>query len=279
MSNPLIDVLKPTLQSEDVFVAGNRYPNAFRVYGGQVLAQCVAAAVQTVDADRVLHSQHAYFLRQGDCTKPIVLEVERARDGFSFSSRRVVALQDERPILVSTLSFQVASDGDDYQPEMPQVPDPETLKSERQLYQEAGKSDESFMITTGTDLDVRVQDPVDWENLKPREPALNAWMKTTAPLGDDRGEHQAVLAYMSDAFLIDACLIAHGRPFDGEGFQVASLDHALWVHEDFRADQWLLHTVRAERIGGGRGLARGSFYTQEGRLVATTVQQGVMRFR
>jgi acyl-CoA thioesterase-2 len=120
---------------------------------------------------------------------------------------------------------------------------------------------------------------VDWDNPVPREPQLQAWMKTTGPVGDERGIHQALLAYMSDAFLIDVCLIVHGRHFDGSGIQVASLDHALWFHEDFRADEWLLHTVEAERIGGGRGLAKGSFYTREGRLVATTMQQGVMRFR
>lgn len=279
MTNPLLDVLIPKQQSEEHFIGGNRYPDSFRVYGGQVLAQCVGAAVQTVDSARVLHSQHAYFLRPGDTNKPIDFEVERARDGFSFSSRRVVALQDGKPILVSTLSFQVSSTGDDYQVEIPDVPPPESLKSERQLSLEAGKEEGVFMVTAGEDLDVRVVEPIDWENLSPREPILHAWMKTTAPLDDDKGSHQAILTYMSDAFLIDVCLIAHGREFDGADFQVASLDHALWLHEDFRADEWLLHTVEAERIAGGRGLARGSFYTREGRLVATTVQQGVMRFR
>jgi acyl-CoA thioesterase-2 len=275
----LLEVLRPTPLGKDRFTAGNMHPAAFRVYGGQVLAQCVRAAVATVDAERILHSQHAYFLRPGDPAKAIEFEVERARDGLSFSSRRVVALQSGKPILVSSLSFQSPSRGDDYQPEMPKVPPPESLPNERQLSLEAGKLDESFMITTGEDLDIRVVDPVDWDNLQPREPKLQAWMKTTAPVEGDRGLQQALLAYMSDAFLIDVCLIAHGRHFAGTNFQVASLDHALWFHEDFRADDWLLHTVEAERIGGGRGLARGNFYTREGRLVATTMQQGVMRFR
>jgi acyl-CoA thioesterase-2 len=152
------------------------------------------------------------------------------------------------------------------------------LPSERQLSLEAGSLDESFMITTGEDLDIRVVEPVDWDSLEPREPHLQAWMRTTGPVPDDRGLHQALLAYLSDAFLIDVCLITHGRTFKGPGIQVASLDHALWFHEEFRADQWLLHTVEADRISGGRGLARGSFYTREGRLVATTMQQGLMRF-
>jgi acyl-CoA thioesterase-2 len=255
------------------------HPQAFRVYGGQVLAQCVSAAVATVDAGRILHSQHAYFLRPGDPAKDIEFEIERARDGWSFSSRRVVALQDGKPILVSSLSFQAESSGDDYQPDMIQVPPPESLPSERELILEAGKLDESFMITTGEDLDIRVVEPVDWDNPVAREPVLQAWMKTTGPVPDAQGVHQALLTYLSDAFLIDVCLIAHGRHFAGQDFQVASLDHVLWFHEAFRADDWLLHTVEAERIVGGRGLARGSFFTREGRLVATTMQQGVMRFR
>jgi len=275
----LLEVLRPTPVGPDRFAGGNMHPAAFRVYGGQVLAQSVSAAVATVDSARVLHSQHAYFLRPGDPVKPIEFAVERARDGLSFSSRRVVALQDGKPIFVSSLSFQSPSNGDDYQPDMPQVPPPDTLPNERQLSLEAGKLDESFMITTGEDLDIRVVEPVDWNNPVPREPVLQAWMKTTAPVAPDRGLHQALLAYMSDAFLIDVCLIAHGRHFASANFQVASLDHALWFHEDFRADEWLLHTVEAERIGGGRGLARGNFYTREGRLVATTMQQGLMRFR
>ncbi|MEZ5572640.1 MAG: acyl-CoA thioesterase II [Halioglobus sp.] len=279
MLSQLLEVLCPTSLGEDRFTARNMHPAAFRVYGGQVLAQCISAAVATVDAERILHSQHAYFLRSGDPAKPIEFEVERARDGLSFSSRRVVAMQGGKPILVSSLSFQLPSKGDDYQSPMMQVPPPESLPSERQLSLESGKLDESFMITTGEDLDIRVVEPVDWDNPVPREPALQAWMKTTAPVPGSRGLQQALLAYMSDAFLIDVCLIAHGRHFAGANFQVASLDHALWFHEDFRADQWLLHTVEAERIGGGRGLARGNFYTREGRLVATTMQQGVMRFR
>jgi len=279
MLNQLLEVLTPKQQGEDRFLSGNMHPEAFRVYGGQVIAQCVSAAVATVAPERKIHSQHAYFLRSGKPSEPIEFEVERARDGYSFSSRRVIASQGGKAILVCSMSFQVESKGDDYQPEMPKVPPPDSLPSERQLSLEAGNLDESFMITTGEDLDIRVVEPVDWENPVPREPILQAWMKTTGPVPDDLGLHEALLAYLSDAYLIDVCLIAHGRHFAGADFQVASLDHALWFHEPFRADEWLLHTVEAERIGGGRGLARGSFYTAEGRLVASTMQQGVMRFR
>jgi acyl-CoA thioesterase II len=280
MLDELIHTLTPEASGDDRFAARNMHPDSFRVYGGQVLAQCVNAAIQTVDPGRQIHSQHAYFLRPGNPSKPITLEVERARDGFSFSSRRVVALQDEKPILVSSMSFQAPSTGDDYQIDMPlDVVPPEELTSERQLSLEAGNLDESFMITTGEELDIRVVEPIDWDNLAPREPELKVWMKTAGAVPDQPGLQETLLAYLSDAFLIDVCLIAHGRHFAGDDYQVASLDHALWFHEEFCTDEWLLHIVEAERVGGGRGLARGSFYTQDGRLVATSMQQGVMRFR
>jgi acyl-CoA thioesterase-2 len=282
MFDQLLDVLTPRFTAENTFVAANMHPRAKRVYGGQVLAQCINAAVATVQPDRILHSQHAYFLRPGNPAKPIELEVERARDGFSFSSRRVVALQDGKPILVSSMSFQKASRGDDYQPSAPSVPQPEDLPSERELGLQAGSLHEDFMITTGTDLDFRVVEPIDWENPVPRDPELQIWVKTTGIVpgecADSRGLHQALLAYISDAFLIDVCMIAHGHYFMDPNLQVASLDHALWFHEDFRADQWLLHTVEAKQIGGGRGLAQGNFFTREGKLVATTMQQGLIRF-
>lgn len=275
----LIDVLSPVPDGPDRFIGANMHPEGFRVYGGQVLAQAVSAAVVTVDEDRILHSQHAYFLRPGDVRKPIVLEVERARDGGSFSSRRVVASQDGKPILVSSMSFQKASVGDDFQPVMPEVVPPDSLPNERQLSLESGSLDESFMITTGEDLDIRVVEPVDWNNLVPRAPILQAWMKTTAPVPDERRLHQALLTYMSDAYLVDVCLITHGRKYDDSNWQVASLDHGLWFHEPFRADEWLLHIVEAERTCGGRGLARGSFFAPDGRLVATSMQQSMIRRR
>ena len=277
MISTLLEVVSPVATGEDRFVGHNMHPDAFRVYGGQVLAQAISAAVATVADDRVIHSQHAYFLRPGNTRLPMDFEVERARDGRGFSSRRVVASQRGKPVLVASMSFQQPSRGEDYQPDMPAVPPPESLPNERQLHLEAGKLDESFMITTGEDLDIRVVEPIDWNNLKPREPVLQAWMKTTGPVPATRGLHHALLAYLSDAFLVDVCLIKHGLSFEDTRWQIASLDHGLWFHDDFRVDDWLLHVVEAERISGGRGLARGSFYTREGRLVASTVQQSVMR--
>jgi acyl-CoA thioesterase-2 len=279
MLSQLIEVVCPTARGEDRFIGRNMHPQAYRVYGGQVLAQAVHAAVATVTGDRVIHSQHAYFLRPGDVGTDIEFEVERARDGGSFSSRRVVALQHGKPILVATMSFQQPSAGDDYQPEMPGVPPPESLLSERQLALQNNSMDENFMITTGEDLDIRVVEPVDWLAPVPREPLLQAWMKTTGPVPDAPGLQHALLAYLSDAFLVDVCLLKYGRSFLDTRWQIASLDHGLWFHEPFRVDDWLLHVVQAERVVGGRGLARGSFYTREGRMVASTIQQSVIRLR
>jgi acyl-CoA thioesterase-2 len=279
MLDQLIRVLDPQPTAPGEYTGANMHPRAARVYGGQVLAQCIRAATDTVDDDRDIHSQHAYFLRPGRPSEPIRLAVEIARDGVSFSSRRVVASQRGKPILVSSMSFQQPSRGDDFQLAMPSVPPPEELVSERQLALETDRVCEEFMITTGEDLDVRVVEPIDWEHPVPREPKLQVWMKTTGPVPAVRGLQQALLAYLSDAFLIDVCLIAHGRHFHEPGLQVASLDHALWLHQPCRADEWLLHIVEAEAIGGGRGLARGRFYDRQGSLIASTMQQGVMRER
>jgi acyl-CoA thioesterase-2 len=279
MLEQLLQVIVPKPVGQDRFRGDNMHPEAFRVYGGQVLAQAVSVALATVEEDRVLHSQHAYFLRPGNTSEPIDYEVERARDGSSFSSRRVVALQRGKPILVSSMSFQQASQGDDYQPVMPQVAPPEELFNDRQVSLETGTLDEDFMITTGEDLDVRLVGPVDWTKPAPAGSTLQAWVKTSGPVPPGRQLHQALLAYFSDIYLIDACLMIHGRSYRDPTMQVASLDHALWFHEDFQADQWLLLSMEAERVAGGRGLARGRFYTREGRLVATTMQEGLMRFR
>jgi acyl-CoA thioesterase-2 len=275
----LLQVLRPQQTDSLTFRGDNMHPQAERLYGGHVLAQCVAAAIATVAEDRVLHSQHAYFLRPGNPRETVTLAVEKARDGWSFSSRRVVALQNGKPILVSSLSFQRPSAGEEYQPDMPQVPPPEELVTERERELANDNVDENFMITTGPDLDVRVVEPIDWDNPRPRKPQLHVWMKTAAPVGEERGLQEALLAYMSDAFLIDVCLATRGMTFAAPQLQIASLDHALWFHDSFRADQWLLHTVETLRMGGGRGLAHGSFYTRDGCLVATTMQQGLMRQR
>ncbi|QFU75262.1 acyl-CoA thioesterase II [Halioglobus maricola] len=278
MLQQLLHVLEPESLGDDRYLGQNMHPKGFRIYGGQVLAQAVSAAQQTVADDRAIHSQHAYFLRQGNCSKPVHYEVERARDGGSFSSRRVVALQDEKPILVSSMSFQLPDDSFDYQPEMPAdlIP-PEELPSERQRALENDALNEDFMITDGEDLDVRMGVPINWREPQQIPGRLYNWMKTTGPVSDDPAVHRTLLTYFSDTMLLDAGLIQHGRSYRDRGLQVASLDHAIWYHADCRADEWLLHTADLERNSGGRTLVRGRFYTREGHHVATVMQQGLMR--
>lgn len=279
MLQQLIDTLALESLGDDRFRGRNMHPRGFRIYGGQVLAQAVSAAQQTVDPARVIHSQHAYFLRPGDCAQPVTYEVERARDGGSFSSRRVVALQKDRPILVCSLSFQTADDGLDFQEAIPDVAPPETLPSERQRAIDSGTLDEDFMITTGEDLDVRMARPIDWQNPQQSDGELLNWMKTTGPVADDPSLHECLLTYMSDTMVLDAGLIQHGRSWTQMDLQVASLDHAIWFHAPCRTDEWLLHTANLERNSGGRTLVRGRFYTRDGLHVATVMQQGLMRQR
>jgi acyl-CoA thioesterase-2 len=272
----LLHTLTPVAVDTNSFEASNTHPDGFRLYGGQVLAQALRAAAATVSDGRRVHSQHAYFLRPGATSIPVHYEVELARDGGSFSSRRVVAKQNGKPILVSSLSFHDPEDGDEYFPDMPDVPGPEGLMTERERELASGSLYPEFMITTGLDLDVRLPEPVDWDNPRRRAPKLHAWMKTTAPVGDEAGLHEALLAYMSDSLLIDVCMLPEGRHFY-RGTQTASLDHALWFHAPFRADEWLLFVTEAERLGSARGLARGRFYRRDGALVATCMQETLMR--
>ncbi len=273
----LLSTLQPKRRESLQFICENTHPDGFRVYGGQVLAQALAAAVATVPEDRKVHSQHAYFLRPGNPREPITMDVEESRDGGTFSSRRVVASQKGKPILVSSLSFQVPEFGDSYEAEMPQVPGPEGLETERDREIAEGWLNPDFMIVTGTDLDVRVVEPIDWANPSPRDTQFQAWMRTTGPVGNETGLQEALIAYMSDAFLVDVALITCGKSFMGDDMQIASLDHALWFNQPARADEWLLFVADAERVGGGRGLARGRFYTEDGRLVATCMQESLLR--
>lgn len=280
MLQQLLDVLTLEPLGEDRFLGQNMHPRGFRIYGGQVLAQALSAAQQTIGADRVVHSQHAYFLRAGDCSLPVTYVVERARDGGSFSSRRVVALQNDRPILVSSMSFQTCDDSFDFQEAIPaNITAPEALPSERERAIELGQLDEDFMITTGEDLDVRMVRPIDWRKPVQMNGELFNWMKTTGPVGDEPALHRVLLAYFSDTMVLDAGLIQHGRSYWDRDLQCASLDHAIWFHGDCRCDDWLLHTANLERNSGGRTLVRGRFYTRDGGHVATVMQQGLMRRR
>ncbi len=253
------------------------HPNGGRIYGGQLLAQALDAASKTVDTSFVLHSQQANFISPGNGKCATSFEVERVRDGGQFCLRRVVAKQQGAPIFSSSLSFQRPSEGVSIRPSMPDVPPPETLESNRTLALQSGLLNEDFMVTTGEDLDVRVIDPFIGRPLTSRPPELKLWIRVNGRLSNRQQLHKKLLAYMSDVYLGPLCLLPTGlSPFD-PSVQSASLDHAMWFHEPVRADEWHLHTIDAEQAGSGLGLARGRFYCLEGRLVASVMQQALVR--
>lgn len=252
-----------------------------RVFGGQVIGQALVAALRTVEA-RVCHSLHAYFLRPGDPKVPILYEVDRSRDGGTFTARRVVAIQHGAPIFTLSASFQVPEEGLEHQFEMPDVPPPESLPTERERRLAiAEKLPEEFRerYTKPRPIEQRPVNPPDPFRPEKREPVQHVWIKAVKPLPDDQALHQCVLAYASDMTLLDTCLLPHGISwFSGRLFS-ASLDHAMWFHQPFRADEWLLFTQDSLSSSGGRGLNRGSLFTRDGKLIASAVQEGLIRLK
>ncbi|MDR0458810.1 MAG: acyl-CoA thioesterase II [Burkholderiaceae bacterium] len=261
-------------QSEDV---GNP-----AVFGGQVLGQALAAAHRTVDPDRVVHSMHAYFLLPGEFV-PIEYAVERERDGRSFTTRHVVARQHGRTIFELSASFQAREAGIEHQAPMPDVPPPEALQSEiecrkRALDRLPARWRASALQPRG--LEVRPVDPQDDPVAPAVRPAQSqVWMRIAAPLPDDPSMHCELLAYASDHNLLSTGLRPHGVTYYSEQTRMASLDHAMWFHRDFRFDDWLLYSLDSPSANGARMFCRGSFYTRDGVLVASTAQEGVVRIR
>ncbi|MBY5162938.1 acyl-CoA thioesterase [Salsipaludibacter albus] len=254
-----------------------------RVFGGQVLAQCVIAAGRTVEAvdgdDRHIHSLHGYFLRPGDSERGIEFVVERMRDGRSFSARRVHAVQDGNILLSMITSFQAPAGGLDHQDTMPDVPDPETLPSAEEAL--AGTSDPRVaMFARRRALDLRHVDGQVWASPSPvREPRQRVWIKARGELPDDPLLHAAVLAYSSDYTLLEPVLRRHGVAWSDPRLRPASLDHAMWFHRPPRIDQWTLYTQSSPSAQGGRGLGLGRMFTRDGTLVATVAQEGMLRIK
>lgn len=252
------------------------------VFGGQVLGQALSAAVQTVNDERLVHSLHAYFLRPGLTTKPIVYDVERIRDGKSFATRRVVAVQDGRPIFHLGASFQVQEDGFSHQAQMPQVTAPEELENEAQLWQKVlPRIPEAFhhKIRADRPIELRPVAPVDPLQPEVAEPRHQVWVKAAASLPDTPALHQYLLAYCSDFSFMTTSLRPHAATWLHPKMQVASIDHVMWFHRPFRMDEWLLHDIDSPSASGSRGLVRGSIYTRSGELVASTAQEGLIRRR
>jgi len=249
-----------------------------RVFGGQVVGQALVAAGRTV-GDRLCHSLHCYFLLGGDPKVPIVFEVDRIRDGGSFTTRRVVAIQHGQAIFSMSVSFHKIEEGFEHQIDMPPgIPDPESLPSEDEIKTMAPPNMQGFW-SLERPVEIR---PVDVDRLlKPEktEPAQRLWFRTKGGMPDDKQLHQCALAYASDFTLLSAGLVPHARqPFD-PGLQMASLDHALWFHRDFRADEWLLYVQDSPSAQGARAFARGSIYTRDGVLAASVAQEGLIRVR
>jgi acyl-CoA thioesterase-2 len=251
-----------------------------RVFGGQVIGQALVAASRTVDPDRKAHSLHAYFMRPGDPTVPIIYEVDRIRDGKSFVTRRVVAIQHGHAIFSMSASFQVEEEGLDHQTPAPNVPPPEELVTEdelkRQFMQHASEPVKRYWRRERP-IELR---PVSLEHFVTRKalkPVQNIWFRAAGPLPDDEAIHKCVLAYASDMMLLDTSLYPHGRLLFDRDLQVASLDHALWFHRAFRADEWLLYAQESPTASGSRGFTRGAFYTREGAHIASVAQEGLIR--
>ncbi|KAA0930341.1 MULTISPECIES: acyl-CoA thioesterase [Streptomyces] len=283
----LLDLLDLERIEQDIFRGQSRFAVVPRVFGGQVAAQALVAAGRTVPADRHAHSLHAYFLRAGDAGAPIVYTVDRIRDGRSFTTRRVVAVQHGQPIFHLSASFQTYEEGMDHQADMPPAPDPETLETTAEMlprYLEA-YGDEAVvrrLLEARAAVDLRYVDAPPFASVgQPREPRSQVWFRTNGKLDgaiDEPLLHVCLATYVSDMTLLDSVLLAHGRGGWVTGDVVgASLDHAMWFHRPFRADEWLLYDQESPSASGGRGLGQARIYTQDGRLAITVIQEGVVR--
>jgi acyl-CoA thioesterase-2 len=250
-----------------------------QVFGGQVLGQALTAASYTTGL-RQVHSLHAYFLLPGDPNAPIVYEVDIARDGKSFSTRRVVAIQHGRPIFNMAASFQEPEEGFDHAVPMPDVPGPDGLTDVRELpseFFEKAPKKLRRIVAHVRPFDFRLVEPSQIDPPVQAEPRRHIWIKTVGPLPNSPDLHRNVLAYLSDYYLLITATRPHSVDFKPGNVQLATLDHAMWFHRPFRVDEWLLYAMESPSASGGRGLTLGRFFTQDGRLVASTAQEGVVR--
>jgi acyl-CoA thioesterase II len=275
----LLHLLTLERVEDNIFRGESRDIGSARVFGGQVLGQALTAASYTVEG-RDVHSLHAYFLRAGDVNAHIVYEVDRARDGRSFSNRRVVAIQHGRPIFNMTASFQVPEQGLEHHATMPQVPGPDELADIREISAEVlGKIPEKMhrYLTHERPFEVRPVEPIALLTPERASPVRHIWVRAIGALPDRADLHRNLLAYLSDYQLVATSTLPHGIRFEHGNVQLASLDHAMWFHRPFRIDEWLLYSLQSPNAAGARGLAFGQFFTQSGALVASTAQEGLVR--
>ena len=277
----LIALLDLELVKADLFRGTSPKDRWQRVFGGQVLGQALVAAQRTVEG-RVCHSLHAYFLRAGDPKQPILYEVDRSRDGQSFTARRVVATQGDQQIFTMSASFQVPEQGLEHQIPMPDVPMPESLKSEREWRIEmAADMPEAARAWLLRDrpIEIRPVDPLNRFAPGKHPPRQIVWVRAVEALPDMGALHQCVLAYASDMTLLDTSLLPHGFSLFTPSLQLASLDHAMWFHRAFRADEWLLYVQDSPNASGARGFNRGLIFQRDGNLAASVAQEGLIRQR
>jgi len=276
----LVDLLQPERLEDNLFRGQSRDIGTKYVFGGQVLGQALAAAQRTADSQRCVHSLHAYFLRAGDVEHPIVYDVDRTRDGKSFSVRRVTAIQHGQPIFVLAASFQQPEPGAEHQISMPEVPLPEDLPEPEPLPPEV-----LARLPAKLQRWVSRRGPFEFRHVYPRDelrptkrpPYQQVWFRLTERIADEPALHRSMLAYASDFHLIGTATFPHAISYYQPNVQMASLDHALWFHRPFRADEWLLYSCDSPIATSARGMARGLIYDQTGRLVASTAQEGLIR--
>jgi acyl-CoA thioesterase II len=274
----LLQLLELESLEVNLFRGASRDIGSPQVFGGQVLGQALSAAYATVEG-RDVHSLHAYFLRRGDFNAPIVYQVDRSRDGGSFSSRRVVAIQHGEQIFHMAASFQVPEEGLTHQIPMPDVPPPEALPDLRELIEADGPLPSVVRRFAGRNspFEFRAVQQVNYRRPDVGEPRIDVWFRTAGALGDDARQHRCLLAYVSDYHLIGAAMRPHGLSMASPGVMVASIDHAMWFHRALRVDDWLLYSIESPVAAGARGFAHASIFQRDGLLVASTAQEGMIR--
>jgi acyl-CoA thioesterase-2 len=278
----LLSLLDLERLETNLFRGQSRSVGSARVFGGQVLAQALAAAQQTAPTDRYVHSLHGYFVLPGDLDLPILFQVDRIRDGGSFTTRAVKAIQNGEAIFHLTASFQLDQRGFDHQADMPDVLPPEELVSYEGMARQFGDQlPENIrkLLSVERPLEFR---PVEFLNPFAHEkyaPTRNVWLRTRGDMPDDRRMQALVLAYTSDYNLLTTALLPHGRATDYRNLQMASLDHAMWFHRPFRVDEWLLYSIDSPSASGARGFTRGNIFDGAGRLIASVSQEGLLRER
>lgn len=275
----LVQLLELEALEVDLFRGASRDIGSPQVFGGQVLGQALAAAHATVEG-REVHSLHAYFLRRGDFNAPIVYQVDRSRDGGSFSSRRVVAIQHGKQIFHMAASFQQPEAGLEHQLPMPVVPPPDSLPDLREVLEaQPVPLPPAVQRFSGRDspFEFHAVQALEYPDPQPSPPRLDVWFRAVDTVGEDPRRHATLLAYVSDYHLISTAMLPHGYSLGSSGVQVASIDHAMWFHRPVRVDEWLLYSIESPAAAGARGFARASIYTQQGVLVASTAQEGLIR--